>query len=503
MRLTRRDAAILAAAFALALLHALWFRHTCDDAYISFRYARHLVRGSGLVFNPGEYVMGYSNLLWVLLLAGAESIGVAAPSAARLLGVIFAWATLAYGYDHLRRGHDRHFAALAGIALLVANGTFGVWMFGGLEGHLLALLLLVAVGTAIRISPDSSASPFLGLGVLLGLASLTRPEGGIYALPIAAWLLARRPTRDRLARVGLFLGVAALFGAGLVVWSTFYYGDPLSNTAHAKLLPFSGRIVARGSRIAWWFLAGFLGAPALAIVLWGLGARPGRRASGWLFLSVIATFLLFFVRIGGDALVYYRMWIVVLPMFALLAAEGLAGLREAPRYGRAAATLLALALVVLNVQHSFVGREIGRLRRDDRFVRDALLIGEALRGLPPSTLVAANNVGALAWASGLPVLDMLGLTDRRIARAPNKDVSIPGHECHDGRYVLDRRPDLVFYAMPRAYPTAIAEDVVRARAYPSDRDLDRDPRFAAEYRLTHLRLADGRYVPFYRRLDAR
>ena len=41
-----------------------------DDAFISFRYARNLVEGAGLVWNPGEPpVEGYSNFLWVLLLA--------------------------------------------------------------------------------------------------------------------------------------------------------------------------------------------------------------------------------------------------------------------------------------------------------------------------------------------------------------------------------------------------------------------------------------------------
>ena len=41
----------------------------CNDAFISFRYARNLLEGHGLVFNPGEYVEGYSNFLWILELA--------------------------------------------------------------------------------------------------------------------------------------------------------------------------------------------------------------------------------------------------------------------------------------------------------------------------------------------------------------------------------------------------------------------------------------------------
>ena len=42
---------------------------TQDDAFISFRYAKNLSEGTGLVYNAGEYVEGYSNFLWTLFLA--------------------------------------------------------------------------------------------------------------------------------------------------------------------------------------------------------------------------------------------------------------------------------------------------------------------------------------------------------------------------------------------------------------------------------------------------
>ncbi|TMD96431.1 MAG: hypothetical protein E6I76_07800, partial [Chloroflexi bacterium] len=60
----------------LRLACSLWFLpFTLDDPYVSFRYASHLASGSGLVFNPGEHVEGYSNLLWTLLLAAVIRAG--------------------------------------------------------------------------------------------------------------------------------------------------------------------------------------------------------------------------------------------------------------------------------------------------------------------------------------------------------------------------------------------------------------------------------------------
>ena len=42
--------------------------YVVDDVFINLRYARHLLEGEGLVFNPGERVEGYTNITIVLLL---------------------------------------------------------------------------------------------------------------------------------------------------------------------------------------------------------------------------------------------------------------------------------------------------------------------------------------------------------------------------------------------------------------------------------------------------
>lgn len=64
-RLRREGAGWLLLAGAIGLLARDWWdlQHPLDDAYISYRYALNLVAGHGLVYNPGEYVEGYTNLL--------------------------------------------------------------------------------------------------------------------------------------------------------------------------------------------------------------------------------------------------------------------------------------------------------------------------------------------------------------------------------------------------------------------------------------------------------
>src|SRR5262245_59619807 len=72
----------------LAAAHAAVFYWVCDDAFISFRYARQLLDGHGLVFNVGERVEGYTNLLWVLEMALFGAVGVPMPAASVGLSVL-------------------------------------------------------------------------------------------------------------------------------------------------------------------------------------------------------------------------------------------------------------------------------------------------------------------------------------------------------------------------------------------------------------------------------
>ena len=43
---------------AVFLAHAFWLAGVAEDAFISFRFARNLVAGHGLVWNPGEAPVG-------------------------------------------------------------------------------------------------------------------------------------------------------------------------------------------------------------------------------------------------------------------------------------------------------------------------------------------------------------------------------------------------------------------------------------------------------------
>jgi 4-amino-4-deoxy-L-arabinose transferase-like glycosyltransferase len=416
------------------------------------------------------------------------------------LGVILGWGILGVVYFYLRRTYGGILAASAGATLLVTNATFAFWLVGGLEGPLFGLLLLAGVVLALDIDDESPLRSYLILGALFGLSALTRPEGVFYAVPVAGYLYLRKRSRERATLVAAFLGTTLLIFGLFIAWVAFYYGDPMPNPFYAKFHPISAELLARGYRISKLFLVGYLGVPILVIGLWALATRLQSGSKGWLPLSILAAFVVFYLRVGGDLQVFYRMWFWVLPMLALLLGEAVA-VFSVDRSRQVISAVLTLGLLAASLQHSFRGNEKDRIVRDEAFVRGAALIGETIAKDNPGATIAANNVGALGYASRLHVLDMLGLTDRHIAKASGKGVGIPAHESHDGEYVLDQKPDFIFYGLPKRYPQPVGLAYAVRGGYPSDIDLKKDPRFAREYALEYLHLPDEQFAPVFRRRD--
>ena len=128
-----------------------WF--LTDDAYISFRYARNLIEGHGLVFNPGERVEGYSNLLRVLDLAALWAVFGLRPEHARsvalralhggTLGAVWWHAANTPGLER------RTLTAWTATTLLATSATFAVWTSGGgLETRQFTFLVTLAFALA-------------------------------------------------------------------------------------------------------------------------------------------------------------------------------------------------------------------------------------------------------------------------------------------------------------------------------------------------------------------
>ncbi|MCA9572881.1 MAG: hypothetical protein KC656_33820 [Myxococcales bacterium] len=203
MRVAREPVAgLLVGILAVIAVQVALQPWTLDDAYISFRYAENLARGEGLVYNPGEWVEGYTTFLWVLLLGVGNALGADTRTLAKVLGVGFALATLglvAFAGRLVRAVDAREGAVAAG--LLGTCGAFAAWVMPGMEVPLVALLL---TGTALACVRALEGGPVVPVGLLGAAALLARPDSVVVvAVCMGAVTLVRLALWGLLAAVGI------------------------------------------------------------------------------------------------------------------------------------------------------------------------------------------------------------------------------------------------------------------------------------------------------------
>lgn len=336
----------------LLLAHANVYRFLTDDAFISFRYARNLAQGHGLVFNPGgERVEGYTNFLWVLLLAAGDVAGIPPERAATVLSLVatvgLAAVVAAFAARASRDGRPLWVAAFPLLAL-AATRSVAVWSTGGLETRLFELLVVAGVfRIAIEVDPEGAPNRRAASGWLFGLAALTRPDGVLIAGSVlgTGFLLERGAGRAdagrrALARAIPFVGLVAAH----LAWRLVYYGAWVPNTYLAKV----------GGRTWWEMGAAYLGAFTLEyaawlwipVAVWGVvAARGSARRTGGLVAAVVLPHALYVASIGGDHF-EYRPLDLYFPFGFLLVAEGLETVRRG-KGGRAAVPLAAAILAGL------------------------------------------------------------------------------------------------------------------------------------------------------------
>jgi len=417
-----------------------------DDAWIHFQFARNLARGDGLSFNPGQPTSGSTAPLWTFLLAAVYLAGGRFPIAGEVLSAVCYLATLAATYALGKRVTGRRWAAwLAGVVVAV-NGRM-VWAgLSALEICLFATLSLVAIGMHLT---DRNARHYrLRTAALFGMAALSRPEGYLlFALAIADCIwsyLSQHETRNtkHVLRITYSVSLFAAIVAPYLIFSLMTSGHLLPNTYHAKatfsLLPdrefrdFLGvgatYLILDNPLLLPFFLFGLIlltrHAPLLS--LWCMG------------LPLAYAFLRASLYQHGRYLMPLIPCNAVVAAWGLLEAEKLARRRgwwrwpappapagHPPRErgglrGGHTRPLAALASLLIIIGTAWRLPELASLyaRNVEDINRMHVALGTWVKeNTPPDAVLALNDIGAIAYISERPVIDLAGLVTPEVTPA--------------------------------------------------------------------------------------
>lgn len=215
---------------------SLWFlwpaplEFPMDDTYIHFVYAQSLAEQGKLMFNsPDETGVGSTSLLWVLLLAGGHGLGLSMHVLAKVLGMA-SLATVGVGLYLLLPPSWRPLQALAGALLVVLSGNMVWFALSGME-----TMLFLALGVLALLAYREKRWGWLG--ILLGLLTLTRPEGLALAAAIGCVeLWCYRGIKRGIVVTGLICALICGPWFGYLLWRT---GDILPTSAAGKKLSFT------------------------------------------------------------------------------------------------------------------------------------------------------------------------------------------------------------------------------------------------------------------------
>lgn len=438
--------------FALAAALAWSQLSVVDDAFITFRYVKNLSDGQGPVFNPGERVEGITNFGWMLLLWLLHAVlSLRIEYAALLLG-LGSYLGLVAVTASIERALQP--GAWPFAAVLVAL-CYPVTAFASTGLETLGAFALVMLGMRVMLHTDSIISVCIA-GILYCAAGIVRMDHLIAWGCGFLWLLVHNRSQIRHSplerwQLACYLLTIVPFIA-LSLWKFSYYGDWLPNTYYAKSA--DSWYISQGlvySTLFWVGTQLWIAAPAL--LLWPLVSAGRERQFAGVVLLFSALWQLYVLKVGGDFMVH-RFLLPLVPLVLIACVRTLHVIAD--QHPKMALAGIGLLGATVRGHPLIEDRELVRwdIANETAIYRVTSLRpftighhsfeeGKAFRrllthhGVKP--MIATSGIGMVGYYSEFPLVDLLGLTDARIARQPVRNRGRPGHEKKPPRGYLEER----------------------------------------------------------------
>ncbi len=208
-----------------------------EDAAMLMRYADHLARGFGIVWNVGEApVDGATDFLFMASSAALIKMGLTVGRAVRGLGYLshIINVLLIYWVNRRLWGSNIYLALFSALYLAVGTGLAYVAAYFGTPFFALAASITWTLGLILILREKQSLLPSLAFALSGLITGLIRPEGAILALLMLAAIVLVRGIKRSMGILITFVLTFGVIGGAYFIWRWDYFGHPLPNPFYKK-----------------------------------------------------------------------------------------------------------------------------------------------------------------------------------------------------------------------------------------------------------------------------
>jgi len=455
--------ALTGIATLIGVFHASSIKYVNDDCFISFRYAKNLINGLGLVYNAGERVEGYTNFLWTMLIAVGMKLNIDPVPFSMWMGIFFfALNILLFAYlswkfliknqqpdagDETRPSTFFLTIPLTSLALCLHH-EFNSYATTGLETSMYTFF--VCLGFALLLFANDNKK-FILSGFVFVLAMLTRPDGAIFLGASGVYIILTQ--KKIIVRSLSFLAPTLLIFVPYWLWRYDYYGYFFPNTFYAK----SGNLAyySQGLEYTWLYFKTyyvFFGIVLLGLIflvqtrkrwaplklnsIWKAFHTEGHITQRILLASLfIGIYSFFVIRVGGDFM-FGRFFIPITPILFILLESLLS--RITTRFVFLLVAIIIIATTYLRYDLYKDTSIIGYIADESQYYplegvektkQNGLTLNKWFTGLPVRIGFWAGQLRLIYYADPPYALEAsAGLTDPTLAHQQLSERGRPGHE---------------------------------------------------------------------------
>jgi len=435
------------AAFLVASESAYRLGFPLDDSWIHATYARNLALYGEWSFQLGRPSAGSTAPLWTIVLTPGYWLRIAPLWWSHILGLATLLVLGGTAERLARRQVEGYRPKVPWIGMLIAAEWHMLWAAAsGMETALYAAVVVVLLAALVDASRNYAA-----LGLLTGLSVWLRPDGLTLIGPVLLVLLLGQESHG--SRMRALASYCLCCGCLLVPYLVFNLalaGTPMPNTFYAKQAEYAAwQARPLLSRLG-------IGLAQLSIgpmvLLWPGLIMSAIRSVSRRHLGVAAALawciaygVLYLSRL--PAYQHGRYLMPIMPVLMIVGLLGLARFALVPRVrGRRwlVARAWALATSLVGIGFVFLG---ARSYAADVSVIETEMVDTAMwvaEHLPPGSVVAAHDIGALGYFDQHPLVDLAGLVSPEVVTFIRDEARLAK--------LLDEREVRYLIAFPTLYP---------------------------------------------------